>query len=274
MGTTRAGQKAQPTLIGSVRRALRLLEAVAARPDGAPAKQLARDVGLPLPTTYHLLRTLTYEGYLRRDNGLFVFGPAAAALLGDGGSGGTAGSESGGGGRGSRERPGIDLADQLAALRDEAGAAVYFGIYHEGEIAVPACVDGPDAPVVEEWADFRDTAHAHAIGQCLLAHLDDERRRDHLARHPVRTLTAYTVRDEAEFLRRLALHQAGEPVYEYQQYALGTVCSAVPVTVGSQVACVAVSLPFRQANQLRSVTHRLRSRIEQHLMSLAFSISI
>lgn len=55
------------TLIGSVQRAMRLLEAVAGHECGAPAKQLARETGLALPTTYHLLRTLVHEGYLRHD---------------------------------------------------------------------------------------------------------------------------------------------------------------------------------------------------------------
>ncbi len=41
---------------------------------GAPAKQLARETGLALPTAYHLLRTLVHEGYLRRDKGLFFLG--------------------------------------------------------------------------------------------------------------------------------------------------------------------------------------------------------
>ncbi len=62
------------TLIGSVQRAMRLLETVAGHEHGAPAKQLARETGLALPTTYHLLRTLVHEGYLRRDRGLFFLG--------------------------------------------------------------------------------------------------------------------------------------------------------------------------------------------------------
>ncbi|ANW19293.1 helix-turn-helix domain-containing protein [Streptomyces clavuligerus] len=69
-----------PTLIGSVQRALRLLEATATHPDGAPAKQLAREAGIPLPTAYHLLRTLAHEGYLRRENGVFVIGGAVGRL--------------------------------------------------------------------------------------------------------------------------------------------------------------------------------------------------
>lgn len=46
-----------PTLISSVQRAFRLMEAVGAHESGVPAKQLARETGLALGTTYHLLRT-------------------------------------------------------------------------------------------------------------------------------------------------------------------------------------------------------------------------
>lgn len=53
-----------------------LLKSVAAHEHGAPAKELAREMGLPLPTAYHLLRTLVHEGYLRRENGLFFLDEA------------------------------------------------------------------------------------------------------------------------------------------------------------------------------------------------------
>ncbi|MFJ7203487.1 helix-turn-helix domain-containing protein [Streptomyces sp. NPDC098789] len=59
-----------PTLICSVQRALRLVEAMYAE-GGATAKRLARITGIPLPTVYHLLRTLTHEGYVRREGGAF-----------------------------------------------------------------------------------------------------------------------------------------------------------------------------------------------------------
>lgn len=64
-GTTTA-----PTLIGSVQRALRLVEAMYAE-GGVTAKRLARLTGIPLPTVYHLLRTLTHEGYVQREGGAF-----------------------------------------------------------------------------------------------------------------------------------------------------------------------------------------------------------
>ncbi|WP_411158466.1 IclR family transcriptional regulator [Streptomyces sp. CBMA291] len=245
-------------MIGSVQRALRLLEAVASHADGAPAKQLARETGLPLPTTYHLLRTLTHEGYLRREKGVFVLGGAAVRLAG---------------GEAVQNRR-IKIEDSLARWRDEIGVPVYFAVYAEGEIEVVAVADAPSSPAVEEWADFRETAHAHAIGQCLLSQLDPKSRQDHLDRHPVEALTPYTVRNQRLLLERLGGLERMEPLVERQEYALGTVCGAIPVTVGSTAAAVAISLPFHQQERLLPAVEQLRTEMGKLFNSLAFSISI
>ncbi|MGW0118830.1 IclR family transcriptional regulator [Streptomyces sp. NPDC003327] len=253
-----ATQTAAPTLIGSVQRALRLLEAVASHEDGAPAKQLARETGLPLPTTYHLLRTLTHEGYLLREKGVFVLGEAARRLAGGG----------------AVQNRRIKIEDSLARWRDEIGVPIYFALYREGEIQLVAVADTPSAPAVEEWADFRETAHAHAIGQCLLSQLDLKSRQDHLDRHPVEAITPYTVSNRRALLDRLGGLGRMEPLVERQEYALGTVCAAIPVTAGSAAAAMAISLPLHQEERLLPAVERLRTEIGRLFSSLAFSISI
>lgn len=246
------------TLIGSVQRALRLLESAAAHERGAPAKQLAREVGLALPTAYHLLRTLTHEGYLRREKGLFFLGEAAETLSGSGAQ---------------QKRRGI-LGDALAHWHDTLGVPVYFAVYREGEIEVMGVADSPGTPAVPEWADFRETGHAHAIGQCLLHQLDERARRDHLDRYPVQSITRYTVRDDRTLLRRLDAVPRMRPLTERQEYALGTVCAAVPVTAGRTAGAVAFSLPAHQADRLPSVARQLQEEIGMLMGTLALSISI
>ncbi|MFB7586615.1 IclR family transcriptional regulator [Streptomyces sp. NPDC056169] len=241
-----------------MQRALRLLEAVSSHADGAPAKQLARETGLPLPTTYHLLRTLTHEGYLRREKGVFVLGDAAVRLAGGG----------------AVQNRRIKIEDSLARWRDEIGVPVYFALYREGEIELVAVADTPSAPAVEEWADFRETGHAHAIGQCLLSQLDLKARQDHLDRHPVEAITPYTVRNHRVLLERLGGLGRMEPLVERQEYALGTVCAAIPVTAGSTAAAMAISLPLHQEERLLPAVERLRTEIGRLFSSLAFSISI
>lgn len=251
-------QRSAQTLIGSVQRAMRLLETVARHEHGAPAKQLARETGLALPTAYHLLRTLVHEGYLHRDRGLFFLGEAAERLSSSG----------------AEQKRRSTLVDTLARWRDLIGAPLYYAVYRDGEIEVVCVSDTPGNPAAPEWADFRETGHAHAIGKCLLSQLDDEARRDHLARHPVRSITPYTVRDEHSFLRRLQRTGRMEPVTERQEYALGTVCAAIPVTVGTTAATLALSLPAHQADRLLPAAHQLQSEAGRRLGSLALSISI
>ncbi|MEV0121745.1 helix-turn-helix domain-containing protein [Streptomyces sp. NPDC050703] len=244
--------------MGSVQRAMRLLEAAASHPDGAPAKQLAREAGLALPTAYHLLRTLTYEGYLSRRKGLLVLGEAAERL--------------GAGGARQRRRGTLDAT--LAHWHEVIGAPLYFAVYREGEIELVTVADSPGNPAVEEWADFRETGHAHAIGQCLLGQLDAEARRDHLDRYPVQSITRYSVRDDRTFLRRLDAADRMRPVVERQEYALGTVCAAIPITLGDIAATMAISVPSHQADRLLAAVQSLQREIGKLLGTLGFSISI
>ncbi len=246
------------TLIGSVQRAMRLLERVAEHEYGAPAKQLARETGLALPTAYHLLRTLVHEGYLRRDKGLFFLGEAAERLSSSG----------------AEQKRRSTVVDTMARWRDAIGVPVYYAMYRDGEIEVMCVSDTPGTPAVEEWADFRETGHAHAIGQCLLSQLDDDARRDHLDRYPVQPLTPYTVRDGHSLLKRLERMRRMAPVTERQEYALGTVCAAIPITVGTTAATMAISLPLHQADRLLPAAQRLQNEVGRRLGSLALSISI
>lgn len=247
-----------PTLIGSVQRALRLLEAAGSHSGGAPAKQLAREAGLQLPTAYHLLRTLTHEGYLRREGGVFVLGDAAGRLVGGG----------------LQQKRRSMILDSLAHFRDAVGAPVYFAVFREGEIEVVGVSDTPAMPACEEWADFRETGHAHAIGQCLLGQLDEKTRKDYYDRHPVEAITAYTVPDQRSLEHRIGSLGRMQPVIERQEYALGTVCAAIPLAAGDSVATMAISLPLHQEDRLLCAVDRLRSEVGALLSTLSFSISI
>jgi DNA-binding IclR family transcriptional regulator len=64
--------------VQSVGRALRVLEVVSASPK-LPVKAIARRCELNVSTTYHLVRTLAYEGYLDRlPDGTYVAGAEVA----------------------------------------------------------------------------------------------------------------------------------------------------------------------------------------------------
>jgi DNA-binding IclR family transcriptional regulator len=61
---------------------------------------------------------------------------------------------------------------------------------------------------------------------------------------------------------------------ERQEYALGTVCAAIPITIGSTAATLAISLPSSQADRLLIAARQLQTEVGRLLGSLAISISI
>ncbi|MFI6862664.1 IclR family transcriptional regulator [Streptomyces sp. NPDC050421] len=235
-----------------MQRALRLMEAAADHPHGATAKHLARRAQLPLSTTYHLLRTLVHEGYLQRDQGQYL--PGHATL-------------------GRPAAPGSDPLHWLADVAHELDAAVYYALYLDGEVRLTHAVPGPSHACVEEVAPFGASAHAHAIGQCLLAQLDEASRRGHLDRHPPVPLTRNTVTEPETVLSRLARARRGEPVHEIGEYAMNTVCAAVPITIGAVPSAIALSLPPAETHRLHGAAQQLKARSERTLTSFAFTVT-
>ncbi len=237
----------------SLRRALRLLEVADRHSGGATFGDFVREAGLPAPTVRELIAILAAEGYLQPLDGGWVLGGTFAML-----------------GQSNREQLiRIRLNHKLAELRDELGAAVYFSRYYDGELTVEAVAFGEDAPAVHEWVDFKATAHASAIGKCLLSQLDHDGRLDHLSRHPIARLTSRTITDAEQLMHRLERQPATMPVLDLQEYALGTVCAAVPVTAGTTVGCLAMSLPAANAHRLRAAAELLAERAAPLMLAMA-----
>jgi IclR family transcriptional regulator, acetate operon repressor len=230
------------TLITSVQRALRLLEAASTSADGLPAKQLARSVGLPIGTTYHLLRTLTFEGYLQRlPNGSYVLGDEVARLLDQ-----------------SEEQAVLQRTrPALAALRDAAHAPAYLAFYADGEIIVKDIQDSAHLPRIDMWVGFRDAAHATALGKCVLAFLDPEARQDYLARHPLYDLTSRTITDPFALARVLDQVRLSGVAVDDGEYLPGNACVAVPVLAPGVTGTVGLSLPRRRLHDLQGVAATL-----------------
>lgn len=254
------GTPGGPTLITSVQRAFRLMEAVGAHEGGAPAKQLAREARLPLATAYHLLRTLVHDGYVHRlPDGGFVVGDKLHTLQ-----------------VGSRGQALLNrVRPTLAGLRDTLSAAAYLTFYEDGEIRVAEIVDSPRAPRVDVWVGFEDAGHATALGKCVLRELDDEARGDYLSRHPLVDLTPRTVTSAAELLRRLDATAADAPVTDLEEYALGTVCLAVPVYSGDQLGSLGVSLQAGRAERaarLKEIRERLLPTADRVTRSLSLTV--
>src|SRR5688572_16057328 len=142
---------AEPSdLIRSVSRALRVLESVGRAPRGLTVKQIARRCDLTTATTYHLVRTLAYEGYvIRREDGTYIVGLEIADRF--------------------REltaafRGPSDTMEALRRAATDTGYSHYLGRFIGGQIVISCLAEGPQSPYVEDLVPgFDDGAHATAL---------------------------------------------------------------------------------------------------------------
>jgi DNA-binding IclR family transcriptional regulator len=242
-------------LIGSVQRALRLLDIVGASSRPLTVKALAGRSGLSIGTTYNLVRTLIHEGYLQADQDGVILGPRFPGL-----------SETG--------ADGIFLAQvrqTLSEVSTEFGAAAYLARFTDGEVAIVDIVDAPCHPRAPLWVGIQDSAHATALGKQILATLDQPGKLDYLSRHPPAELTPNTISDTRTLL--MQLERCSGVAVDRQEYALGTSCLAVPVITPGLRAALAISLtsgdsriddPGGIADRLRSAAGRLSLRLAAH----------
>jgi len=244
----------QTAPVYAAQHALRVLESVDTHRHGVSAEQLAREIGVPVGYLTQLLTMLQRERYLGfLPGGGYVLGETLVLL-------GAANHD---------EALAEKLRTILVELRDEVGAAVYFSRYDDGEVRIIDFADGPNAPKVNEWVDFRSAAHASAVGKCLLSQLDHDSRLEHLSRHRPARLTSRTEIDDRALLTKLERQPASVPTLDLQEYAVGTVCAAIPVTIGKTVACLALSMPLAQAHRLKPAVDTLNERAAPVLLSMS-----
>lgn len=207
-------------LIRSVSRALRILEAVGQEPRGLSAKAVARRVGLPLATCYHLLRTLAYEGYLTHTPaGDYVVGLRIADRFADLRST-------------LNRRPAT--TEVLRALSGTTGYSAYLARFVDKQVTITSTVEGPRSPHLEDLIPgFHEAAHATALGKALLSTLEVPNRRAYLADQGWRPFTGLTVTDADRLDDELVQCRSGV-FAEVCQFREEVSCLAVLVGTGQK----------------------------------------
>lgn len=201
-------------LIRSVSRALRVLESVGASPRGLTVKQIARRCELTVATTYHLVRTLAYEGYVtRREDGTYTVGMEISDRY--------------------RElvvafRGPQAVADVLRRAALDSGYSHYLGRFVGGRVVLTAVAEGPRTPHLEELIPgWDDGAHATALGKSLLATLPAEQRARYLKDFGMRAFTPHTITTPEAFEADIAAGERRQMQLEVNQYRQGLACAAM-----------------------------------------------
>lgn len=197
-------------LVRSVSRALRILEEVGAGGIPLTVKAIARRCRLNLSTSYHLVRTLTYEGYLvRGPDGHYRLGSSVASRFHDL--------------QASFDQP-PEAHEVLRHLAAMTRRTAYLGRFVSGRILITDLVEGPESPYLEDLeVGLEAAAHATVVGKVLLAALPSAQRKAYLSEQGLRRFTSRTVTDADQLEAECAGIDTG-PVLEHGQFRDGVSC--------------------------------------------------
>ena len=199
-------------------------------------KELAQEIDTPLPTTYHLLKTLVDLGALvKLEREGYRLGPAIGALSD------------------SYLEQGEPLRILEPAVRDLAkitGETTYMSAWRSGKIEVVVTVSSSrPVRVAPLGHGSQSYAHARASGKVMLAFARPSLREEYLYNNPLEKITPLTI-DNSEILEG-ELKEIVKRGYatDLEEYAPDVSCLSVPVLAsGHLIAALTVSAPTIRFN--------------------------
>jgi len=226
-------------LLQSVERALRVLDHIAGAPGPLPAKEVARALGLTVPTTYHLLTTLVNGGYLVHlpDERVYALGHRVDDLA-----------------RALHRQIAVppEVERVTTVIHQQAGAAAYYAALRDAEMIVAHVAECARHPRIRALdVGFHQAPHATAFGKLMLATLDSDVAEHVLKATGMPPVTAATITDVRLLRRQLDQVRRTGLAVEVDEFQEQLACMAAPVTdaVGRFVGAVAISMP---ASELRA----------------------
>jgi DNA-binding IclR family transcriptional regulator len=233
-------------LLQSVERAMRVLDHIAAAPSPVPAKEVARALGLALPTTYHLLTTLVNGGYLVHlsEQRAYALGHRVDDLA-----------------RGLHRQIAVpaEVERVAAVIHQQARAAAYYAALRDTEMIVAHVAECPEHPRIRPLdVGFHQAPHATAFGKLMLATLDAEAVEHVLDATGLPRVTAGTVTNRRLLVRQLEQVRTTGLAVEINEFQADLSCMAAPVTdaVGRFVGAVAISMPTAGMRERRWTVER------------------
>lgn len=235
-----AGEQESKGTVRSVQRALDLMSTIASFEHPPQAKDLADKLGLPLPTAFHLLKTLVDAGYLIKESKTYWLGPEIPRL------------------NAALERayaiPGW-MREALARLAYDSGETANICRWRNNDVEIVAVVEGRNAVRVAGHAiGLRGNAHARASGKVLLAFGPSSRRQHYLA-GPLVAITPKTICSPDELEAELATVIQDGYGLDQEEFISGVCCVSAPFRDSDAIsAAIAVTVP---ADRFRERTSEL-----------------
>lgn len=244
----------------AIERTLAILEAMAVASRPRAASDVAATLGVPKPTVHRICLMLEREGFLRRepDAKRFTVGPRLTHLAQ--------------GGLRAAARLGPRHAI-LEGLSREIRETCNLGILDDRSVVYIDRVEA-DWPLRLHFdAGSRVDPHCTAIGKLFLAYMPEGERDRLLSALPLARFTDKTITGRAELDRELAkIRRAGYSTDD-EEFLMGVVCLAAPITnpSGEMIAAVAMQAPRARMSLREAQRHLPRLKRAAQRYSELFS---
>ena len=226
------------TLIQSVARSLKILNALSRNPDGLTNREIAELVDLNISTTHHLVNTLEDGEYvLRLGNGTYCVGSAAGHLY-----------------SAYLRGPSLHkcLNDAVGELANATGETAYTCVWQNQAAVIDAIVEGSKAVRVGGlYVGFMGDTHLRASGKVLLAYQGTKEVESYIQRTDFNPRTKWSIRDgQALRAQLLEIVEQGYAIDD-REYDDDVNCVSAPVfsADGKAIAALTVSIPAQRFKQ-------------------------
>lgn len=236
--------------VGSVERALTILELLAEKRQGLTTSDISRRTHIPKSSTSYLLRTLVARGYVRRDaqTGQHTLGLRLLSL-------------------GGQAMQSMELREvampHLRSVVERTRLGSHLAILDHGDAVYIERIESPGFIKMAIWVGRRIAPQVTAVGKALICHLERHDVQEIVAQHRISPASAKTLLSLPKLLEDLAETRRRGYAVDDEEHAQGVRCVAAPVFAasGEVVAAIGVSGTVSQIGDesFPTVGHIVRS---------------
>ncbi|MCB1835753.1 MAG: helix-turn-helix domain-containing protein [Geminicoccaceae bacterium] len=202
--------------VQSLKRALSLLNALAAHSEGMTLTELAQAVGLPPSTAHRLLTTLESERYVRFEPGEHLWQVGVQAFV-----------------SGNAFLRSRDIARMsrrfMRRLMEESGETANLYVHEGGEAVCLGQVESRQLMRAISRPGGKVKMHCSGAGKAILAHMRREELETILGEHGMPRITAHTITDRAALDEDLERIRSRGFSVDDGEHAIGLRCVASPI---------------------------------------------
>jgi DNA-binding IclR family transcriptional regulator len=202
--------------VKSLRKALTILDVVAAAEHPLSVAEIAIRAGIARPTAYRLVKTLVADAHLAESqvDGRLSIGfavlPIAASLL-------------------DHNRLRIEALPHLHALAQQTGERVNLGILHRDRVLYLAGVEKPALPMIYSRFGKAVPAHCCSLGKAILAHWPENDVRALVTRQPLTAHTPNSITSLTSLMKELRDTRERGYAVDRAEHVPGSYCVAATI---------------------------------------------